>query len=266
MGERNNEIVKTTLRSLEIIEIVKQLNGASASEIREELGMAESTVYKHLNVLLEKGYLMEWGGQYELGFELFHLGEYVKKSVQYYHPIKEKSDWLRQNIPEQVEFGIECNGLVMGYIVSTDYNPSLFYELTEKNESEIIDYAGSKALMHTNAVGKALLGEKSNDEIRNIASKYGLLQQAKNTITSVDELLEEIDIIREQGFATTDEEWENGLREVGMTVKPNDHVIGGFNVFGPTYQISDDRLHEDLPELLRDVVSDLEEEILGRIE
>lgn len=267
MTNNRGQVVKTTIKSLELIEIVKKLDGATPAELRQELGMAESTIYKHLNALIEKGYLMNVGGEYQLGYELYHLGEYVKKTVQYYQPIKEATDSLRDTLPEQVEYAVGSGGLVTGYIVSTNYDSSLFYELTEKNEDEVIDYAGSKAYMHTNAVGKALLAEKTDEEVREIVDQYGLPQQAKNTITSIDELYAELNVIRERGFATTDEEWDNGLREVGMVVKPReDIVVGGFNIFGPIYQINDFRLDETLPRILRETVSDLEDEIAARME
>lgn len=266
MTDQSNWCVETTKRSLEMIDIVKNLNGATAAEIQEQTGMAESTVYKHINALLDQGYLIKRAGKYELGFELFHLGEYVKKSVQYYKPIKEKTECLRENLPEQVEFCVESNGLVIGYIVSTDYDPKLFYELTERNESQTVDYAGSKGLMHTNAVGKALLAEKTDSEIRKVVDTYGLQKQAKKTITSLDDLFNDIEDIREKGYATTDEEWDNGLREIGMTVKLGEDVIGGFNVFGPVYQVNDQRLYETLPQVLEEAVNDLEEEIAAQME
>jgi len=261
MSEKPNHTVETTTTSLDILDIIKELNGATAAEIRNRTGMAKSTVYKHINALCDRGFLMKRAGKYELGFELFHLGEYVKKSVQYYKPIKQKTEWLQDNLPEQVEFCVESNGIVIGYIVSTNYDPELFYKLTERDESQAIDYAGSKGLIHTNAVGKAFLAEKSDAEIRAIVDEYGLEKQAKNTITSLENLYDDIQGVRKRGYATTDEEWDNGLREVGMTVEVSGVVIGGFNVFGPLYRINDKRLHETLPQVLEDAVDELEAEI-----
>ncbi|WP_188879271.1 IclR family transcriptional regulator [Halarchaeum nitratireducens] len=264
MPDRTDRIVQTTARSLDIINVVEAMNGATMSELREQIDMAESTLYKHLNVLLEHGYLMKRDGQYELGFELFHLGEYVKKTVEPYQLINRTITELREEIPEQVEYGVESNGLLVGYIPSTDYNSSLFYDLTEDPRCDVVDYAGSKAHLHTNAIGKAMLAEMSDRRVREIADRYGLAKQAKNTITSIDALLDELTTIRRNGYATTDEEWDDGLREIGMVVAPYDDAIGGFNAFGPLYQVSDERLYEELPEILADTVESLEAEIRAR--
>jgi len=261
MPNHSGQTVQTTARSLAIVDTVKTLDGATVAELRRHSNMAESTLYKHLKVLLEHGYLMKRGGRYEVGHELFHLGEYVKKTVEPYQAIHQTVTELRDEIPEQVEYGVESNGLLVGYIPCTDYDSNIFSELTEDPTSGIVDYAGSKTYLHTNAVGKALLAEMPDSRVREIADRYGLEKQAPNTITSVDALLDDIETIREQGYATTDEEWEDGLREIGMVVAPHEDAIGGLNAYGPSYQISDERLYDELADILGSAVRDLEARI-----
>jgi DNA-binding IclR family transcriptional regulator len=261
MPDRTDQKVQTTARSLEIVDTVKSIDGATIGELRQRVDMAESTLYKHLNVLLERGYLMKRDGRYELGYELFHLGEYVRKTVEPYQLIRQTVTELRAEIPERVEYGVESNGLLVGYIPWTDYNPDLFRELTEDPGPDAVDYAGSKTYLHTNAVGKSLLAEMPDSRIGEIADRYGLEKQATNTITTIDALLDDIETIRANGYATTDEEWDDGLREIGMVVAPHDDAIGGINAYGPSYQIDDQRLHEELPAILESAVGDLEAQI-----
>jgi DNA-binding IclR family transcriptional regulator len=267
MGDRNDRIVTTTTKSLDIVDIAKRLDGATISDIEQRTDMSQSTIYKHVNALLERGYLLKIEGKYKPGFELFHLGEHVKKSVQYYGPVRRTVERLREETTEQVEFGVESGGFIVAYMSSTDYNSELFYELTARENTEFDDYEGSKAYMHTNALGKALLAEKTDEKVRAIVDAHGLPKQAKNTITSIETLYSELDAIRRRGYATTDEEWDDGLREVGIAVKPTkDTVIGGFNVFGPLYQMDEEKFQNELPELLLDVASELEAEIDQRMD
>ncbi|EMA37272.1 IclR family transcriptional regulator [Halococcus hamelinensis] len=263
MNEEGDNIIKTTARSLDLLNAIKDSGGATVAELEAQSDLNRSTIYKHLNTMVEMGYLTTRGDEYFPGYELFHLGEFVKKRVVNYRRIKRKTDELKETLPEQVEYGLESNGLIVGYLPSTEYDSGLFRDLTEDGKKNVVDYAGSKAFMHSNALGKALLAQKSDGEIEEIIARYGLPEQAKKTVTSPDELFRDIDVIREQGYATTDEEWDNGLREVGIVVEPTEGVVlGGFNVFGPVYKIDDRRLNEELPRVLREYVAELEEDIV----
>lgn len=81
-----------------IIDIAKAENGVTASELIDQTQMAESTLYKHINTLVDEGYLEKREGAYFPGLEFFHIGEHVKKNSYKYALIKEATEELRATI------------------------------------------------------------------------------------------------------------------------------------------------------------------------
>ena len=75
-----------------------------------------------------------------------------------------------------------------------------------------------RELPHCSAIGKALLSHLPDDGVRTIVARTGLPARTATTITDVDELLRELERVREQGFAVDDEEDSDGVVCVGASV------------------------------------------------
>ncbi|RMG86590.1 MAG: IclR family transcriptional regulator, partial [Candidatus Dadabacteria bacterium] len=75
----------------------------------------------------------------------------------------------------------------------------------------------------------------------------------RNTITDREEFLKELEKIREQGYALDDEEFDEGIRCVGVPVRDyTRRVVAGLSISGPAYRFTDDRLQEELVPLAVD--------------
>jgi DNA-binding IclR family transcriptional regulator len=102
--------------------------------------------------------------------------------------------------------------------------------------------------MHCTATGKAILAFMSQDRVDEIIDTHGLERKTENTITDYDELMDELETIREQRFAIDDEERATGLRCIAAPVIENRRyhavVIGSIGVFGPVSRLTEDRLEE----------------------
>ncbi|MFB6187002.1 MAG: IclR family transcriptional regulator C-terminal domain-containing protein, partial [Halobacteriaceae archaeon] len=60
---------------------------------------------------------------------------------------------------------------------------------------------GARRLPHANAAGKAILAHLPEDVVHDILDRTGLPEHTKHTITSRKELFDELDSIRERGYA-----------------------------------------------------------------
>jgi DNA-binding IclR family transcriptional regulator len=63
------------MTSLEIIEAIRDLDGARLTQLVNELSLPKSTVHKHLMTLLDNGFLVREGNTYHLGLKFLNLGE-----------------------------------------------------------------------------------------------------------------------------------------------------------------------------------------------
>jgi DNA-binding IclR family transcriptional regulator len=67
----------------------------------------------------------------------------------------------------------------------------------------------------------------------------------ENTITSPARLREELEVVRQRGYALDDEEYEKGVRAVGVPVRDIEgNVIAHLSMPGPTNRLTPDRIPE----------------------
>src|SRR5690606_40481408 len=97
---------------------------------------------------------------------------------------------------------------------------------------------------HCSALGKALLSGLDEDSLR---ARYGtrtLAGRTPRTITSLDRLCRELDVVRRRGYAVDDEEYEPGLRCVAAPVRGADGtVVASLGLSGPVARLTDEVLH-----------------------
>ncbi|WP_334169394.1 IclR family transcriptional regulator C-terminal domain-containing protein [Timonella senegalensis] len=87
------------------------------------------------------------------------------------------------------------------------------------NERVRLDLAlGSAETLHTTSLGKAILAQLPNEKVVEILSQVGMEPHTERSITSVDEFLEHLEIVRRQGYAINDEEDAHGVFGVAAPV------------------------------------------------
>jgi DNA-binding IclR family transcriptional regulator len=89
----------------------------------------------------------------------------------------------------------------------------------------VVSTVGSRLPMHATGVGKVLLAH-APDDIRQRVLAGPLQRFLPRTITSPAMLARQLDRVRADGYATTDEEMTPGARSVGVPITTDDGVIG----------------------------------------
>ncbi|MEY7851127.1 IclR family transcriptional regulator [Natrarchaeobius sp. A-rgal3] len=251
---------KTTKRSLDVIDTIQTLDGATLEELTGELEISRSTIHLHLRTLLEEGYLTKEGAVYHVGLRFLNHGEYARSRKTAYTLAKQTVTELSDEIDEEVEFVVENDN--RGILVYESFHPDSHFPSKERHISTAQSSAGIYYYLHCVATGKAILASLPDDRVEAILDDWGLPRQTAQTITDRDDLLRELEQVRERGVAFADEEYVDGLREVGRCVRgPGGRVLGAIAIIGPKYRFTDDRYTTELPAILAESVDDLEEEI-----
>lgn len=241
--------IKTTETSFEIIELLKELDGATMNELSERLDLANSTVHGHLKTLEENRMIVKEGNEYHLGVRFIHYGNYVKRRKPEYQHAEKHVERLADMTKEGANFCIGEHGHTTVLVGDTMTNDPA-YDI------------GKTFGMHHTAVGKAMLAEMSDDEVAAVVDRWGLPKTTEHTITDEEELFDELREIRRRGYAFNREELLPGLSAVGAVVKrPDSSVLGALSVGGPSYRINGKRLRDELPEAVLTVKRDFEEDI-----
>jgi DNA-binding IclR family transcriptional regulator len=241
--------VQTTETSFEIIDLLFEMDGATMPQISERLELANSTVHGHLKTLEANQLLVKEGNEYHLGLRFFQYGKFTRQRKPEYQYAQDKVERLESSTNEGANFCVEEHGQVI-VLNGASLAPDPAYD------------TGNSFHMHTTAVGKAILAEMCDEAVSDIISRWGLPEYTEHSITSEATLFEELEEIRRTGISFNHEEMLNGLSAVGIAVKrPDSSVCGALSVGGPTYRIDEEKLHQEFPDIIRDVRQEFETDI-----
>lgn len=248
MYQDNEPKVKATQTSLTILREVMCRNGATLAELTDDLELSQSAIHNHLSTLEQNGLLIRKSGEYKPGMLLFHMGIQARNRDPNYPIAKSYVDELATETDLEVDFCIEEHGREI----------SLYSEVGSSGRADL--QAGSLFYLHNNATGKAILAELPRERVQEIIDRWGLPAETENAITSEDRLFEELETVRERGYATNKQELMEGYSAISMASQyPDGELFGALSIGGPTYRIETEC--DSLIDVLSESVQSLENEI-----
>jgi DNA-binding IclR family transcriptional regulator len=251
-ANENGRRIKAVGRSMEIIHALRELRGATLTELSEVVGLAPGTVHTHLMTLNDYGLAVKDGEAYRLGLQFVTLGEYVKHRHILYQSAKQEVDKLAAETGECIHLFTHDDG--QGFILYESYGKDavgsrLHYRLREEPYQHLYCSAG----------GKAMLAHMDRETVERIIDQHGLEQMTPNTITDCDTLFEELKQVREDGFALNDEELVRGQRAVGVAILDSEErPLGAISLSAPRSRLNDERFAEVVPEQVADAANLIE--------
>jgi IclR family acetate operon transcriptional repressor len=92
------------------------------------------------------------------------------------------------------------------------------------------------------ATGKAFMAYLPEGQVRAIL-KRGMRKYTEHTITSIPELLKELQRTRERGFAISEQEFEAGINAVAAPIlNANEYPTAAMAIVGPAFRLPLERL------------------------
>ena len=241
-----------TVRSLgtmvRIVDTLQELDGGGVTEVADRADISKSTAHRHLSTLEANEFVTKSGQRYHLGYRLLELGGYVREQDPLWPDVKSNVDDLARETGERASFVVENDGLAIRIYIQTG-----------ENAVTTGVRIGKRTNLHQVSGGKAILAHLARSRVQEIISERGLPSQTPNTITDERELYDELDRIRERGYAIDAEESIQGLRCVGVPLLgPDDDPIGALSVAGPTHRMKGDWFDETVPNLLLGTANEIE--------
>ncbi len=231
------------------------LNAFSAEEpelgvtdLAERLELHKSTVHRFL-VNLEAAGLVERNrrtSRYRLGLRIFELGGLVLQQMNLWD---EALPFLEGLVGESGE---------TGHLAVLDGGEAVYIERVEARRALRIPSAiGRGYPAHATSLGKILLAHLGVEAREAIIAERGLARCTPSTITDPDRLRDEFELIRTQGYAVDDEEYEEGLRCIGAPILGHTgQVVAAMGIGGPVTRVTPERLGE-LAELVMGAAGNL---------
>lgn len=234
-----------------ILEAIQYLEEPTFNDLCGEIDLSKGTVHTYLKTLESEGLIAKGENEYRLGFRLVTMGESVRNQADIYHAGRDEVEELAEKTGEWVHLTVEYQGReVTIYESSGDRAIAMDYHIRMRE---------SPQYLHHTATGKAMLACFDRDRTRETIDRQGLVQRTANTITDLDTLFDELDQIRNQGYAVNDEEEVRGIRSIGTAIQGVDATVhGAISVTAPTSRLSDDYFEIEMPELVTEAANIIE--------
>lgn len=194
-------------RSFALLELIADAGGrATLSELAARSGLPAPTIHRLVRTLLDGGYVrQEPSRAYALGPALVRLGEGAGRLL---------GSWVQPVLTALVEATGETSNMAM-----LDGDRVVYLaQVPSKHSMRMFTEVGRRVHVHCTAVGKALVAQLPEAEVRALLARTGMPAQTPNTLTGPDALLAHLAVVRERGFATDEQEQELGVRCVAVPV------------------------------------------------
>jgi DNA-binding IclR family transcriptional regulator len=233
--------LKVLEKGFEILEFISERPGMRLTDLSEELDMPKSTAHIYLQTLERAGYVVRRDSEYEVSFKFLTIGGLRRKQFPLYQAAKIPMAELAHEIDDvyNVALGTEQHGMRVTVFKITG---------TKSPYADVPD--GHMTHLHWVPLGKALLSKFSEGKIESILERHGLPRATENTITTRSGLYEELDRIRDQGYALGDEERVEGIRAIGVPIEGRESdPYGSIAISGPRSRLRDDEIPRLVDEL-----------------
>jgi len=232
--------VQSVDRALTILEVLARVGEAGVTEIAGELGVHKSTAFR-LVTTLEAHRLVEQTtdrGRYRLGVGVLRLAGATTARLDLVQEARPVCRQLAADTGETVNIAVlsESSALYLDQVAGSS-------ALQPHN------WVGQHIPLHATSNGKVLLSGLDDARVKELLGT--LSRYTSTTITKKGRLREELDLVREQGYAVAVDELEEGLTAVAAPIR-NAHgdVIASMSVSGPTFRLSEQRVADVVPQLV----------------
>jgi DNA-binding IclR family transcriptional regulator len=226
--------VQSVDRALSILEVLARIGEAGVTEIAAELDVHKSTAFR-LVATLESHRLVEQSterGKYRLGVGLLRLAGATTARLDL---VQEARPICRQLAA--------ATGETVNIAVLSESSALYLDQVAGSSALQSHNWVGQHIPLHATSNGKVLLGGLDQSALAAILGKLPTYTAA--TITRKPKLLEELERVREQGYAVAVDELEVGLTAAAAPIR-NAHgdVVASMSVSGPTFRLTDERIDD----------------------
>ena len=233
-GDGKNQSLTRALNLLE--RLSETPTGLNLTDLSYQLGMPTATVHRLLNTFEEFDFVEqdEEQGLWFVGLKAFTVGNSFLHRRDFVASARPHMHTLVEQCGETVNLGVIDNG------------EAVFISQVESREvMRMIVRLGSRSPIHASGVGKALLANMPEQQLTGILQQRGLARYTEHSIDNPAQLRDELQQIRQLGYALDDEEHAIGLRCVASAIfDENGQALAAISLSGPKARVTDSRLDE----------------------
>jgi len=239
MPQANREVTLTqaVLKALDILECLASVERPlSAQEVAQHCSLSRPTAYRHLVTLATRDYVTtcDDGRSYQVGPKVLELGKSFLDRLDLPELARASMRELSRTSQETVHLAV-LDGTEILYVAKVDGPQSV----------RMYSAIGTRNPLYCTAMGKAILAFLPPEKRTALLDQTTLARRTANTITDKTALDQHLELVRSQGFAIDDVEFEEGIRCLGAPIfNHTGRVTAAISISGPAYRLSNSRLQE----------------------
>jgi IclR family acetate operon transcriptional repressor len=242
-SKRERTGVQSVERTLDILESLVEFGSeVGLVEISQAVGLPLATVHRLLGTLIQRGYVKQnqHNRKYSLGFRALQMGHDMRQRFSLRLEARPFLQRLVQQAGESANLAVLDDGEVV-YIDQAQSSRIL----------RMFTQVGNRLPVHSTGSGKALLAYLPSDVVDGILRRFGMASRTAKTITDAALFRQELEATRARGYATDDEEQEEGVRCIAVPVRDaSGQVVASLSVSGPVTRLNDAQVQSVIPEII----------------
>jgi IclR family transcriptional regulator, acetate operon repressor len=223
-------------KTLSMLEAVAASDAhTSLAALSARVGVPKPTAHRILQVLAEGSYVVTDGkGSYHAGPALVALAGDVFGALELTRLARAAVLDLRGKTGHTVHLAVR-NG-----------DRAIYVDKAEADRPfHMVSRVGMSIPLHCTSIGKAILAVLPQTETLSVLSSAGFERRTTHTLASVEEVLSDLESVRERGYSIDDEENEIGVRCVGAAIYNSlGDVVGAVSISALTFLLSADKVDE----------------------
>jgi IclR family acetate operon transcriptional repressor len=221
-------------RSLKLLELVAEADGAALTDLVEQSGMAPSTVHRLLTSLAGHGMVSHDAetGAWTIGVKAFEIGTAYLRFRRLGTISRPFLKRLMEQCGETANIAIEEEGDVVFISQVESHAPMrAFFR------------PGRRGPIHASGIGKAILSTWEDGRIEALLKGRSLEHFTDKTRDTLPALLKDVADIRKRGWSIDDEEHTLGMRCVAAPIFDEyGEAVAGISVSGPAVRLPDEKI------------------------
>ena len=213
-------------KALDLLDLLAaQRRPMSLAELSEAAGFPKSTTHLLLSTLRGHSYVEQRpDGRYFLGIRLYECGRAVSSEWD----ISELAKPFLEQLAAQTCASAVVSYLGGGSILNLE-------QIAGRSGVQVLSEVGTRLPLHATAQGKLYLSAQSDADVCSLLRARGMQAFTPHTLTTQEAVLEQLRLIRRNGYAIENGEYKIGLRAVCAPVFDRDgaprYAVGVVGLF-----------------------------------
>ncbi|MFB6184797.1 MAG: IclR family transcriptional regulator [Haloarculaceae archaeon] len=240
--------IDATKTSFEILEHLKENDGNTITGIARALNLPKSTVHNHVSTLQTCGYTINVDGEIQPSLKFLDFGQYRRRQLDISNVAKSEIDQLAADTGEQADLAVEEHGKCV-----------YLYIAHGENAIKLNTYTGQQFYLHATGLGKAMLAYLPDEAVSRIIDRHGLPRMTDNTITDERQLRDELEEVKERGFAYNVEENTDQICCIAAPILDDSETVhGAISVSTPAQRFHSSGKEEDIKDAVLNAANIIE--------